>query len=92
MLFQRSNDKNCYAKFVIDTMNIAVYNFAMKQAKKIEYITDAKGKRVSVIMPVETYEEILEDIQDLVAIAERKDEATISLEQLKKSLKEDGLL
>jgi hypothetical protein len=61
-------------------------------AEKIEYITDANGKRVSVVIPVEKYEEILEDISDLVSVAERKSESTISLSDLKKSLKADGLI
>jgi PHD/YefM family antitoxin component YafN of YafNO toxin-antitoxin module len=64
----------------------------MKQTLKIQYITDENGKKQSVVMPVETYEEILEDIQDLVAIAERKDEPTVSFEELIKNLKADGLL
>lgn len=61
-------------------------------AEKIEYITDASGNKISVVIPVQKYEEILEDIQDLVAIAERQSETSISFEQLKKSLKSDGLL
>jgi len=35
---------------------------------------------------------MLEDIQDLVAIAERRQEKTISFEEMKKRLKKDGLL
>ncbi len=64
----------------------------MEQAKKIQYITDENGNKQSVVLPVETYEEILEDIQDLAAIAERKDESSISLEEIVKNLKADGLL
>jgi PHD/YefM family antitoxin component YafN of YafNO toxin-antitoxin module len=64
----------------------------MGTAKKIHYITDHSGKKTSVVLPVEDYEELLEDIQDLVAIAERRDETAISLDELKKNLKSDGLL
>lgn len=64
----------------------------MEPQKKIRYITDEEGKKQSVVIPVETYEEMLEDIQDLVAIAERGDEETVSYEQVIKSLKSDGLL
>jgi len=38
------------------------------------------------------YEELLEDVHDLAVIAERKDEPSISLDELKKSLKADGLI
>ena len=55
-------------------------------AEKIEYITDANGNKISVVIPVKKYEEILEDINDLLAFAERQNEPTISFEQLKKSL------
>ena len=64
----------------------------MKRAPAVQYVTDEKGRKKSVILPVETYEEMLEDIQDLVAVAERRKEKTISFEEMKKKLKKDGLL
>ena len=64
----------------------------MKSANKIRYITDEAGKKQSVILPVETYEELLEDIQDLVTVAERKSEMSLSLAEFKKRLKKDGLI
>ena len=64
----------------------------MKRAAAVQYVTDEKGRKKSVILPVETYEEMLEDIQDLVAVAERRKEKTISFEEMKKKLKKDGLL
>ncbi len=56
------------------------------------FITDALGKRVSVVIPMEEYEELLEDIEDLAAIAERRDEPTLTHEDLMASLKQDGIL
>ncbi|MFO0416636.1 MAG: hypothetical protein ACK5Y6_05045 [Pseudomonadota bacterium] len=64
----------------------------MKKAAAVQYVTDEKGRKKSVILPVETYEEMLEDIQDLVAVAERRKEKTISFDEMKKKLKKDGLL
>jgi hypothetical protein len=64
----------------------------MKRASAVQYVTDEKGRKKSVILPVETYEEMLEDIQDLVAVVERRKEKTISFEEMKKKLKKDGLL
>ena len=66
--------------------------WTMPQATKIQYITDEDGRRASVVLPVDAYQEMLEDMKNLAAIAERKAEDTISLEELKKSLKADGLL
>jgi len=57
-----------------------------------KFVVDESGKKTAVILPVEDYEELLEDIHDLTVIAERKDEPTISFEDLKKRLKADGLI
>jgi len=57
-----------------------------------QYIVDEKGQKTAVVLPVEEYEELLEDLHDLAIIAERRDEPTVSFEELKKRLKEDGFL
>lgn len=56
------------------------------------YITSEDGSRTDVVLPVADYEELMEDLHDLAVIAERKDEPSIPLEEVKKKLKEDGLL
>jgi len=38
-----------------------------------EYITDAKGRRKSVILSIHEFEELMEDLHDLAVLAERKD-------------------
>jgi hypothetical protein len=65
---------------------------AMKKAATVQYVTDDKGRKTSVILPVDTYEEMLEDIQDLVAVAERRSDKKLSLVEMKKRLKKDGLI
>ena len=60
--------------------------------KETQYIIDNRGWKKAVVLPIDEYEELLEDIHDLAIIAEREDEETIGLEELKKRLKEDGLL
>lgn len=49
----------------------------IKAAAKIQYLTDELGTKTSAVIPVETYQEMLEDIQDLVSIAERKNEESV---------------
>ena len=56
------------------------------------YITDESGQKTSVILSIDAFEQLLEDIEDLAAIAERREEPTISHEQLLAELKRDGLL
>jgi PHD/YefM family antitoxin component YafN of YafNO toxin-antitoxin module len=62
--------------------------------KKIQtqYLTDESGQKIAVVIPLEEYEELLEDLHDIAVIAERRDEPTISFDELKKRLKADGLL
>jgi hypothetical protein len=57
-----------------------------------QYITDSAGQRVSVVIPVAEFEELLEDLNDLAAIAERRDEPSINHEDLLAGLKRDGIL
>ncbi len=66
----------------------------MNTAEKLhpQYITDEQGNRVSVILPVAEYEKLLEDVDALAAVAERRNEPTISHEQLIAELKRDGFI
>ena len=57
-----------------------------------QYVVDGDGKRTAVILPIEQYERLLEDVHDLAVIAERRGEETISLEEMKRRLMQDGLL
>lgn len=59
---------------------------------KAKYLIDESGQKTAVVIPVEEYEKLLEDIHDLAVIAERKDESTTSFDELKKRLEADGLL
>jgi len=57
-----------------------------------QYLTDASGNRTGVLLSIDEYEELLEDLQDLAVLAERREEPTLSHEQVIASLKADGLL
>ena len=57
-----------------------------------QYVVNAKGKRVGVILSLRRYQRLLEDLHDLAVAAERRDEEPISLEETKRRLKENGLL
>ena len=56
------------------------------------YIISEDGNRTDVVLPVAEFEALMEDLQDLAIIAERKDEPTYSLEEVKGRLKSDGFL
>ena len=57
-----------------------------------QFVVDESGRKTAVILPVEEYDELLEDIHDLAVIAERKDEPSINFDELKKRLRDDGLI
>ena len=59
---------------------------------KTQYITDDRGDKLAVVIPISDYEELMEDVTDLAAVAERRDEQTVSLAEVKKRLVADGLL
>ncbi len=59
---------------------------------ELQYITNETGEKTAVILSMETFQELLEDIKDLAVIAERRDEPTISHDELLTELKENGYL
>jgi PHD/YefM family antitoxin component YafN of YafNO toxin-antitoxin module len=54
-----------------------------------EYVVK-NGKRKAVILPIEEYEKMLEDLHDLGVIARRKNEPTIPLAEVKRRLKKNA--
>jgi PHD/YefM family antitoxin component YafN of YafNO toxin-antitoxin module len=55
-------------------------------AVKEQFIVDEQGERIAVILSLEEYEQLQEDLHDLAVVAERRTESTITLEELKKRL------
>ncbi len=58
----------------------------------LKYITNEKGKRLAVIIPIKEFEELMEDLDDLAVCAERMSEDEISLEELEEELRRDGII
>jgi PHD/YefM family antitoxin component YafN of YafNO toxin-antitoxin module len=57
-----------------------------------QYVVDPNGKKTAVILSLQRYQELMEDLHDLAMVAERRKERSISLEEMKRRLKKDGLL
>ena len=51
----------------------------MARAKK-QFVVDEKGARTAIILPIKEYEELLENLEDLALIAQRRHEPTEPLE------------
>ena len=58
----------------------------------LEYITDEKGEKRSILLPISEFEALLEDLEDLAVVAERRDEAFTSHNDLVAELREGGLI
>ena len=57
-----------------------------------QYVVNPEGHRTAVILSLERYEQVMEDLHDLAIVAERREEAPISLERMERRLREDELL
>jgi len=57
-----------------------------------QYVTDTKGKKKGVILSLKRYQQLMEDLHDLAVVAERREEKPISLEDMKRRLKNDDIL
>lgn len=58
---------------------------------KIQFLTDTKGKKKAIVLPIKMYEKMIEDLeemQDILAVFQRKDSSTSpfseALERIKK--------
>jgi PHD/YefM family antitoxin component YafN of YafNO toxin-antitoxin module len=59
-------------------------------ATQEQFVVDAKGRKKAVLLSVEQYQKLLEDLHDLAVVAERRGEKSISLRELKRRLKRDA--
>lgn len=59
---------------------------------KPKFVTNDKGEKTDVILSIAEYTELIEDLEDLAAIAERREESSIPHAQVVAELKKDGYL
>lgn len=61
-------------------------------SRNVQYVTDANGERTAVILPLNEYEELLEDLHVTRAAEETKDEPRIPWEKVRNELVSEGKL
>ena len=61
-------------------------------SQTVKYLTDDRGERTAVVLPIDDYVKLLEDLDDLAVVAERRDEPVIAHDQFIADLKRDGTL
>ena len=59
---------------------------------EIQYVMNQAGEKTAVILTMANFKSLLEDLEDLSLVAERRDEPTISHADVLAELKCDGLL
>ena len=57
-----------------------------KTTPQAQFVVNAQGKKTGVLLSLKQYQKLLEDLHDLVVIAERCDEEPISLEEMQRRL------
>lgn len=58
----------------------------------LQYLTNQQGEQVAVVLSIQEFTELMDDFEDLIAVATRKNEPTTSHNDLLTELAKDGLL
>ena len=58
----------------------------------VQYIVDANGDKSAVVLPIDQFYQLLEDLDDLAVLAQRRDEPTVSHDDLLAELRQRGIL
>lgn len=61
------------------------------KAVKEKFLVDEKGHKTAAALGIDFCKRLLDDMDDLRIIAERKDESSMPLEEVEKRLKRNGL-
>lgn len=61
-------------------------------ARDPSFLHDEEGNKTHVLLPIDVYEELLEDLHDLAAVAELEQEDAVPFNELVDNLKRSGKL
>lgn len=61
-------------------------------SRNVQYVTNEHGQRTAVILPIEEYEELLEDLHVTRVAEETKDDERIPWKEIKTELISEGKL
>lgn len=64
----------------------------MQELKGVQFVTNSSGQKVGVLLDLQQWGDLWEDIYDTMIAKERADEPRISLEDFENELRRDGLL
>lgn len=58
----------------------------VQEAKKKRFVVTEKGEKTDIILSLKEYQELMEDLEDLAIVAERKNEPTMPFSEAKARL------
>jgi hypothetical protein len=58
----------------------------------VQYLTNEAGEKTGVLLSIADYQRIMEDMEDLADIVDRRDEPSIPHAEFLAQLKKDGLI
>lgn len=64
----------------------------MQEIKGVQFVTDSSGHRVAVLLDLQEWGELWEDIYDNMIAKERANEPRMKLEDFEDELRREGLL
>jgi hypothetical protein len=64
----------------------------MQEIKGVQFVTDSSGQKVGVLLDLQQWGDLWEDIYDTMIAKERADEPRTSLQDFENELRRDGLL
>jgi hypothetical protein len=64
----------------------------MQEIKGVQFVTDSSGHKVAVLLDLEQWGDVWEDIYDSMIAKERSDEPRMKLEDFEDELRREGLL
>jgi hypothetical protein len=56
-----------------------------------QYLVDDKGQKTAVLLPINTYEQMLEDLHDLAIVAQRREEMPVNLNEMLERVSSNSL-
>ena len=84
-------EKKIFVALVFLNFNVTMERFR-EQADSLRYMTDDKGNRLAVVIPIDRFGEILEDLADLELVSKRLNETLCNIDELNRPEPNEGVL
>jgi hypothetical protein len=64
----------------------------MQEIKGVQFVTDTSGRKVGVLLDLDKWGELWEDMYDVMVATERASEPRMKLDEFEDELRSEGLL